>query len=333
MKTYIKEHWRRIVVIATAALLLLAILTVSLIFGLASCNKSGIIPPPEINTTVRKEAPTDGSSPEEHTALDNIAYMAYVLDRQPFYHAYANNSTKSTGYEQVTQTWKDYRLTEIDGKTRGVMVCSDLSYSALVKSASQACFLDNLVAFMRTGGKPSKQSTPSDIEWSADQPRKYEKEKYLTTYGEFSTELSVYVINEDTVESAGETVNNGDGTYSQTFRLNAGAAYWYQYGMKTRGGLKNYPVFEKIEITFTFDGKWQVLSSYCEEKAQITPGALGGIPLGSNSKTTTTFDYGEQGFDGAHYGYVDSYYSAYFDKNLGDDDKPVTQEVDRKSVV
>ena len=73
MKTYIKEHWRRIVVIATAALLLLAILTVSLIFGLASCNKSGIIPPPEINTTVRKEAPTDGSSPEEHTALDNIA--------------------------------------------------------------------------------------------------------------------------------------------------------------------------------------------------------------------------------------------------------------------
>ncbi len=327
MKTYIKEHWRRIVVIATAALLLLAILTVSLIFGLASCNKSGIIPPPEINTTVRKEAPTDGSSPEEHTALDNIAYMAYVLDRQPFYHAYANNSTKSTGYEQVTQTWKDYRLTEIDGKTRGVMVCSDLSYSALVKSASQACFLDNLVAFMRTGGKPSKQSTPSDIEWSADQPRKYEKEKYLTTYGEFSTELSVYVINEDTVESAGETVNNGDGTYSQTFRLNAGAAYWYQYGMKTRGGLKNYPVFEKIEITFTFDGKWQVLSSYCEEKAQITPGALGGIPLGSNSKTTTTFDYGEQGFDGEHYGYVDSYYSAYFDKNLGNDDKPVTQEV------
>lgn len=311
-----KGKVKKIALISVASFLSLIILTVGVIFGVGSCHKSEQNPAPEIVTTTRKQTPTDGTTPEDHVALDNIAYMAYVLDNQKSYHAYAKNSTKSTGYEQVTQTWKDYKLTKIDGADRGIMVCSDLSYSALVKSASQTCFVDNTAAYMRTGDKPGKNSVATDIKWSDGQPKKYTRDEYLNVYGEFSTELSVYVINESTVISAGETVNNGDGTYSQTFSLNPGAAYWYQYGMKTRGGLKDYPLFEKIEITFTFDAKWQVLSSYCEEKASISPGALGGFPMGSNSKTTTTFYYGDSDFDTAHFAYFDGYYSQYLDKEL-----------------
>ena len=42
--------------------------------------------------------------------------------------------------------------------------------------------------------------------------------------------------------------------------------------------------------------------------------ALGGIAMGSTSKTTTVFDYTEQGFDNAHY----AYFTDYFDKYVGE---------------
>ena len=196
------------------------------------------------------------------------------------------------------------------------MIASDLSYSTLVKSATQTCFLGNGKAYMRTGPKPAKDSVATDIKWSTDQPVYYTREEYLKVYGEFSTELCVYVINEDTFESATEVVDNGDGTFTQTFDLKPEAACWYQYGMKTRGSLKTYPEFEKITISFTFDNKWQVLESYCEEKAKIAPSALGGIPMGSNSKTTTTFDYGAQEFDNTHYSYFPDYYNKYVDTEI-----------------
>lgn len=312
-----KYSSRRVGLVVLAAILVVAITMSGVMLTLGGSNKN-IIPatPNEHNTTVRKQVPADGSLPTEHKPIDNLAYLAYVLDNQTSYHAYANNSTKSTGYEQITQTWKDYKQVEIDGVNRKVMVCSDLSYSALVKSASQSCFVDGKAAIMRTGGNPEKTSTPTTISWNSGTPKKYTKEEYLTTYGEFSTELSVYVINKNTIESAQDTVDNGDGTYSQKFVLKADAACWYQYGMKTRGGLKNVPEFEKIEITFTFDKQWRVLSSYCEEKTKISPAAFGGISMGSSSKTTTTFEYDDSKFDNTHFEYATTYYKEYFDKQV-----------------
>lgn len=311
-----KYSGKRFWLMALAAMLAVIVATSGVMLSLGSNNRAIVIPTPDQNTTVRKQVPADGSLPTEHKPIDNLAYMAYVLDLQTSYHAYALNSTKSTGYEQITQTWKDYKVTDIDGVLRKVMVCSDLSYSALVKSATQSCFVDGSAAYMRTGDKPEKNSTPTDIVWSSSTPKKYSKSEYLTTYGEFSTELSVYVINKGTIESALETVDNKDGTYSQTFVLNSGAACWYQYGMKTRGGLRSSPEYEKIEITFTFDKDWRVLSTYCEEKAKIAPAAFGGISMGSTSKTTTTFEYGENTFDNAHFNYCATYYKEYFDKQI-----------------
>ncbi len=281
----------------------------------ASCSGKNINPDmPDNASTTRAPAPTDGSKPTDHTPLENTAYMAYVLDNAEFYHSYAHNSTKSTGYEQVTQTWKDYKNAELSGKNAGIMVCSDVSYSALVKSASQSCFVGSGSAYMRNGAKPSKNSTATTVDWSNGQPAYYSKDDYLKKYGEFSTELTVYAINSETTESFGEVTDNGDGTYSQTMTLNSDAACWYQYGMKTRGGLKTYPEFEKIAITFKFDAQWRILETYCEEKAKIAPAALGGIAMGSTSKTTTVFDYTEQGFDNAHY----AYFTDYFDKYVGE---------------
>ena len=311
----------------TIAVTLLGILcTATFAGGLSACKKHGPVDTVKGRTTVREALPTDGSLPTQHTALENIGYMATVLDGQPSYHVYAYNSTKAMGgYEQVTQSWKDYKNSQLSGIGQSVMICSDLSYSMLVQSSTQSCFVGDKDAYMRKGKKPKKTSVPTSIEWSTDQPEYYDSEAYLYKYGEFSTELSVYVLDKDSVISADDVIDNGDGTYSQKYYLNEGAACWYQYGMKTRGSLKGFPEYKKIEITFTFDGNWQVLSTYCEERAKISPSALGGMSQDSNSKTTTNFDYTASGFGNDNYAYFENYYKGYVG-NINAGDKPTNDE-------
>ena len=299
----------RIAVMIISILLLSCIMAFSMILGISSLKRNAPVTIGEDATTVRKKLPGDGTLPTDASPIDNIGYMAYVMDNQPLYHSYAYNSTKSTGYEQVTQSWKDYIGT---GEGPGIMVASDLSYSQLVKSATQSCFINGTKALIRNGNKPSsKNATPLNIEWATGKPSIYDKKGYKYVYGEFSTEISVYVINEDTLTGADPVVVNDDGTYSQKYYLNENAGVWYQYGMKTRGGLKNYPEFKRIEITFTFDKNWQIIRSYCEEKATISPRALGGMNMGSDSKTTTIYDYTEKGFKGS---------AAYYEVHGGDED-------------
>ena len=58
---------------------------------------------------------------------------------------------------------------------------------------------------------------------------------FKNRYGMPATEFSVYILNEDTIEESGDVVNNGDGTYSQTFRLSTDgekAVYYYRQQMR-----------------------------------------------------------------------------------------------------
>ena len=125
-----KRKGKKIALITLASFLAVLIIAVGLFFGIASCTgrSSYIDPPAKGSTTVRKPLPADGSLPVQHSPIENIGYMATVLDSQPFYHVYAHNSTRSTGYEQVTRSWKDYKSAELSGIGQSVMVCSDLSH-------------------------------------------------------------------------------------------------------------------------------------------------------------------------------------------------------------
>lgn len=295
------------------AVLLLSIISLSCISGtLAACSKKSTpVETPDENRTVRYTAPTDGTLPTAHTAVENVGYLAYVLDNQPFYHAYAYNSSKAMGYEQITQSWRDYKSQALTNVSGGVTIASDITYSTFVRAGTQACFIGTTDAYMRTSSKPDKSTTSTTAGWSTDEPTYYDRDTYLTTYGEFSTEISVYLITADTIESSSDVTQNEDGTYSLTLYLTEEAACYYQYGMKTRGSLKSYPTFESIALTLTFDANWQILETSCVEKSKIAPSALGGIPTSNTAKTTTTFSYSSDDFDDTHFGYYESYYEQY----------------------
>ena len=266
-----------------------------------------IIDAPDNTVSVRKELPSGATYTQLHSdGLDTLGYLAYVLDRQEYYHSVANTVSTALIATQYTNSFKDYK--------DGIMLSSDFTYG-FTGAGTQSCFVpdgnangEGAGVYMRTSsGSVNGSTTGTGANWNDDVVY-YDKEGYLYKYGQYSTEMTVYILNEETVLSWDDVVENGDGTYSQTFYLDAEkAAYYYQYAMQTRGGLDTLPEFESITLTFTFDDNYRVLRIDATEVSEITYI----FSMSSTSQTTTTYSYEQETFDEAHYDYFDSYYSQY----------------------
>ena len=266
-----------------------------------------VIDAPDNTVSVRKELPSGATYTQLHSdGLDTLGYLAYVLDRQEYYHSVANTVSTALIATQYTNSFKDYK--------DGIMLSSDFTYG-FTGAGTQSCFVpdgnangEGAGVYMRTSsGSVNGSTTGTGANWNDDVVY-YDKEGYLYKYGQYSTEMTVYILNEETVLSWDDVVENGDGTYSQTFYLDAEkAAYYYQYAMQTRGGLDTLPEFESITLTFTFDDNYRVLRIDATEVSEITYI----FSMSSTSQTTTTYSYEQETFDEAHYDYFDSYYSQY----------------------
>ena len=255
-------------------------------------------------------------STENPDGLTTIGHLAWMLDQQQAYHSSSTTVSTALIATQYTNSFKDYK--------GGIMLSSDFTYG-FVGAGTQSCFVPNGNAegkgagvYMRTSsGNVGSSTTGTNADWKDDVVY-YDKESYLYKYGQYSTEMTVYILNAETVESWNEATANGDGTFTQTFNLNAEkAAYYYQYAMQTRGGLDKLPEFSEISLTITFDDNYRVLSIEANEKSDITRI----FAMSSTSVTDTVYTYDEESFDEAHYDYYESYYSEYVG-NLGVVDDP-----------
>ena len=291
-------------------------------FGVSACAKKAVVEEITGNTEITKTpAPTDGSLPTAHSGTENLAYIAAVLDSQTKWHSYGYTTSNASIATQITRTWKDY--------SDGVLITSDITYSSMVKSGSQTCTVegaDGAQVYFRSSGVPDSSTTHLTAAWDANPPTYYAESAFYKTYGLLQTELSSYIINDESVLESSEVTVNSDGTYTQSFVLDPKlSTYYYQYGMKTRGGLAAYPVFESVNLSVTFDSSWRVLSLTARDVSQVNKGVV----VKSVSDNTTVFSYGDDGFDDAHFAYYDDYYRAY----VGDDSLDVGGEVEEELVL
>ncbi len=278
--------------------------------SLSGCGDKSTLPAPPApkdSPTTRLVAPTDGSLPTDHTAAENLAYIAYVLDNQTSYHCYTDtNTVANLGFlevPQATRSYKDYK--------DGIMVSSDISTSSFVKTATQACFVQGEEAtevYMRSAETPDDTTTNLTAKWSSEQPELYTEESYMAKYGMFQTEMTNYVVNADTITASEEIVVNEDGTYTLSVTLDpAASTVYYQYGMMTRGGLDELPTFSSISFSVTFDGDWKVLSLKATEVAKVK--ML--LAADSTSEITATYSYDEADFDNEHFAFYENYFKQY----------------------
>lgn len=276
--------------------------------------------PPVVDSAVNEKNDPGDMTYEQHAASGDdgyrtLTYLAYVLSEQPYYHSESVTvSVAPFNMTQYTKSFKDY--------SDGIMISSDLTYG-IKNAGTQAAFVPDgneegrgAGVYMRTSsGSVNADSTGTSVSWNDDVVY-YDRESYLYAYGEYSTEMTVYLLTEETITSWDPATDNGDGTYTQTFYLDAEkACYYYQYAMKTRGGLLTLPVFESISMEVTFDNNYRVLQIDVVENSRINPFTW----MDSTSTTTTSYTYGEENFDRPHYDYYAGYFEQYVG-NLGSED-------------
>ncbi|MGN0818146.1 MAG: hypothetical protein ACI4L9_04175, partial [Candidatus Coproplasma sp.] len=272
--------------------------------GLSACGGKTQETERPTNVDITKTAaPTDGSLPTAHSAAENLAYVAYVLDSQPQYHCYTYTVTNASIATQYTKSYKDYK--------NGVTVSSDITYSSMVKSGSQALFVNGEngpEAYMRYSEAPDANTNHLNARWSNDAPIHFSEQAYLYTYGLFQTELTNYIINADTIIDSDEIKVNSDGTYTQRVILDPVAStYYYQYGMKTRGNLGSFPDFQSVKLAVTFDSSWRVTALDIDEVSLVNKG----VTVTSTSVSRAEYSYGEETFDSAHFAFYNDYFKQY----------------------
>ena len=237
------------------------------------------------------------------SGLDTVGYLAWTLGQQSEYHSQSQTTSTAVIATQTTNSYKDYK--------DGIMVSSDFTYG-FTAAGTQACFVPQgneegkgAGVYMRhETDSPDSSTTGTSAQWG-EEILYYDRDAYLTTYGEYSTEMTVYLLNEETITGWQPATDNGDGTFTQVVELDAPkATYYYRYAMMTRGGLDRLPEFDEITLTITFDDDYRVLEIFADEHSQLTYiFSMSGV-----SKTTTTYSYGEETFDGEHYALYESCY-------------------------
>ncbi len=283
-------------------------------FGISGCMPKSVDKTEPTDMNVRNDRlapPTDGSLPTAYSAVENLAYIVGKFDSQTQYHSYTEGVTAASIATQVTRNWKDYK--------NGVLMNSDVTYSSMVKGGTQTCTVfgkdeeGNPVAdtYFRTSETPKQDTTSTSAAWKQDAPTYFSENAYLYTYGFLPNELFNYAVNADTVVSSEEIKVEANGTYTLKFSLDpVGSTFYYQFGMKTRGGLSDFPEFKFIEMTVNFNSDWQINTCDVHEVSNVNKG----IVVSSVSDFTTVYYYGEDNFDNEHFGYYENYYKKY----LGD---------------
>lgn len=309
-----------------AVALLSAVGMTTLSVGVSGClPKSTDLTVPENVEIARYAPPADGSLPTAHTCAENLAYINYVFDHQTQYHTYSYGVTSASIATQTTRNFRDYK--------DGILMNTDLTYSSMVKSGTQTCSMYNAEGeyevYFRTSEAPGADTLPAQAKWSGEAPTFFNERSYNYTYGLTPNELFNYIVNEQNIIDSEQIKVNGDGTYTQNFTLDPVAStYYYQFGMKTRGGLSGFPEFESITFSVTFDGSWQILSSEMHEVSKVNKG----IVVTSVSDFTTKYWYNGENFDEEHFAFYESYFKTYVGggSNLeqgGNNDEKLTIDV------
>ncbi|MDE6411658.1 MAG: hypothetical protein K2L02_03880, partial [Clostridia bacterium] len=323
------------------------------VFAIGSAFFGSVVPNvvPDDFVTVSYELPKDGSKPTDHSALENIGYLNYRFKNQPVWYAEMHGTTSTPVGPQSVNTIKQY--------SDGVLIMADVTSSSMINARRQFCYVGNEVMWREVKGESNQMNSYEDM-LALTYPDELKAHMTIPAFMEKNglpgTEMTVYIINEQTLDHADEVevVDSAewDGkdfvekpVYRQTYYLragdseNLGAAAHYANQMAFTGGLTGLPEFDYIKVTFTFDSTWQLLRSEIDESYKATMG----ISVKCSSDFKTDYEYGtERAKNDVYENYYKNFVGIGIDDNVEKPldslgcitsaflSKPVTYELDLK---
>ena len=200
----------------------------------------------------------EGVTPEDVTdAKMNAFHAFYAMNEMDSFVSHSVGATKSTGY---TQNIKSRRV--VSGNE---IFKESISHSSLVKVGRRFFITGNNYIIHEA----DKVSSVDSVSWSNSASR-ISEEDYINAYGYVPSSITGYLFTEETILSA-EYLGFNDGLYSFKYQLDpAEATKAMVIEMRTMANAKDYPVFERAELTIRMDENFIVKETVtnCRYKAK-----------------------------------------------------------------
>ena len=267
--------------------------------------------------TVCYEVPVDGTKPTDHTLVENVGYMNYVLQRQTYWSSVGKSTTVANAGIVSTQTVDTYKTYYNE-----VLMSTDIALNSTLASLNygeQFCQANGVILTRKSTSKNAAELNKGvNAPWSTDPATGWTLKGFKRNRGLPPYDFSVFVLNEKTVANAQEysVVDNQDGTYSMTLTLNVNtgvdetcADYYYRLQMKANGGLYDLPIIYTATATYTFDGNWRVLSCETGDTNKTTPSL--GLTANCTSNAKTIYNYDE---DSAKNTFWEDYFKGEYER-------------------
>lgn len=266
------------------AIVLVSTGTVLLIDNLSGNATELVRPSDTMSATMEK--PQDGVFSQDN-AKDNLYIAHGELIRSGGFRGQNRGTSKSLG---ITQTvWSDRTVV-------GNNVWKQSVSDGLVKMGSQTYIWGENYVFLDM----KEVKAVDNVVWQ-NSARRVSKETYDETYGYRFSELTGYILNDNTIKEAYlESAENG--VYRYRYILDEQTApYYVLFEMRNNAGLntesnrkngKGFATFQQAEIIVEMDANWQIktLSTDCKYKVPM----LGGVDC-EEHMTETFYDIGYTG--------------------------------------
>lgn len=218
-----------------------------MIIGNATAGSETISAPSATQNMVMEKP--SGKSVIDLDPKQNLYIAQGELKRAGSFKGVSNGSTVSAGVEQ-----KVYSRRVVKGDT---VFKESVSASSMVQVGEQRMAHGESYVI-----RPAASITSIDQFSFGDTASRVSKAAFEDRYGCRGTEMSSYILNDETIVSA---VYNGydeaTGLYSFTYALdNDAATYFILHEMRTNAGTKKFPSFEKALVTVTMNAEWKVHS-------------------------------------------------------------------------
>ena len=313
-----RPHRRRRKLMTIAAIFALIAIAFSVWFFACNSVEGGVeSKQPSDSVSYCLTPPSDGSLPEDHTALDNLGYVIGRLTGRSCYHTESSSvvTAKAMGVtvNQYVEGGKDYK----DGVLKSTTFSRGEGLGAPAPVAVQRFFGKDRAVLRNSVSSDPSTWAGADTEWADGEPSEViAREEYADRYGLWGTEFSDYVMTEETILSFSELERDGE-MYELSFSLDpATATYYYGKQMVTMGGLSESPQFMYADVTLRFTSDWSVTEMTVNERYVSVKGV---INADTSGETVIKYSYDEADADVSAY---ETYFSKYADAEpTGDAEK------------
>ncbi len=268
-------------------------------------------------------------SEDTYDAVDVFGRLNWTFSQQGNWSSEMHSEVHTAIGLQEVATYKRF--------ADGILISADITTSSMINVAREYCYIGDRVIW--------RESSENKSQWDGINTAFSEKapsgnmnisgeDGFKKRNGLPATELSVYVIEGNTVESAElNTVSrlaDGESLFTLEMHLLAktdeegktGAAAYYGNQMVFTGGIDAPPEFKYITLSYTFTEDWQVVS--CDVAEEYTA-SMKTIVSTCSSTSRTEYSYDVEGLEEEVKTVYGDYYEQYAEQEAtGSVERPVT---------